>query len=194
MKIIFLSTENLRNTMFIKDLVWNLKGSGKCILVHDHFGSISDTRFVTKRLSSLFSEELIPTVAFSGDQKRLLQQAEGDIFSLQLPTVFELFETVDLVILNAIGIGPGEEAQQFPASIWVNALRQYEEVEGVYVFSKNARSPLVAQPRMIHSEEDVASLREAYPEESIAMDLAVQFAPCLLAAPSNFKQAITAQP
>lgn len=194
MKIIFLSTENLRNTMFIKDLVWNLKGSGKCILVHDHFGSVSDTRFVTKRLSSLFSEELIATVAFSGDQKRLLQQAEGEIFSLQTATIFELFETLDLVILNAIGIGPEQEIKQFPASIWVNALRQYEEVEGVFVFSKNARSPLVTQPRIVQSEADVASLREAYPEESVAMDLAVQFAPCVLAAPSNFKQALAAQP
>ena len=194
MKILFLSSENLRNTMFIKDLVWNLKGAGKCILIHDHFGSVSDTRFVTKRLSSLFSEELIATVAFSGDQKRLMHQAEDGIFSLQLSTIFELLETVDMVILNAIGIGPEEEIKQFPARTWVDALRKYEEIEGVYVFSKNARSPLVSQPRLIQSEADVAALREAYAEENATMDLAVMLAPCVLAAPSNFKQALTPQP
>lgn len=194
MKILFLSTDNLRNTPFIKDLVYNLKGAGKCVIVHDHFGSIADTRFVTKRLSALCSEELIPTNAFSGDQKRLLRQVDADNFELHIPAILDLLRTVDLVILNAIGLGTTDEPQQFPARLWINALRQQAGAEGVHVFSKNARSPLVSQPRLILGEIDVSPLREAYAEEAAAMDLAVQLAPCHLVSPSNFKQAPTPQP
>ena len=97
MRLLFLSADNLRNGPFIKDLVYHFKGAGKCILLHDHFGSIADTRFVTKRVSALISEEMILNNGFSGDQRgifhRLLQMLQQLIGKDVNPTQVSLLIT-----------------------------------------------------------------------------------------------------
>lgn len=188
MRLLYLSADNLRNTPFVKDLMYNVKDIGKCILVHDHFGKVADTRFVTKRLSALISEELVTNNAFSGDQRGIVTETEAGI-EVRLDFLLSAMRTVDLIVLNALGLRAGEVAALDPLGV-VSRLRRDLGLERVHTFAKNSRSPIVAQARLVLGEADVAAFRDAYEEEGHAMDTAVRLAPAVLAAPSNFKSAL----
>ena len=185
MKLIFLSADNLRNGPFIKDLVYHFKDVGKCILLHEHFGSVADTRFVTKRISALMSEEMILNNAFSGDQRGIFVQSANGV-SLRHDFLQAALETVDLLVLNALGLAD-EAVQPLDALQALAQLRTAFDVQEVHLFPKNARSHLVAQRRHILDAAEIAPLRELYEEEADALDRALQLLPVVLAAPGNFK-------
>jgi hypothetical protein len=189
MKLIFLSADNLRNGPFIKDLVYNFKGVGKCILLHDHFGSVSDTRFVTKRISALMSEEMIVNNAFSGDQRNILSVQAGEV-AIRIDFLENALKTVDLVLLNALGMQDGAIKALDPLQVLAQ-LRVLLGLEEVYLFPKNTRSPLVAQRRRLVSPVEIAELKAVYDEEALALDRAEQMLPAILAAPGNFKVSAT---
>ena len=70
MKLIYLRETNLKDRVLVRDIIINFKLSDKVLLIHDTFGdSVDDTRFVTKRLSALFSESMIYNNAFLAEQR-----------------------------------------------------------------------------------------------------------------------------
>ena len=189
MKLLYLSADNLRNGPFIKDLVYNFKKVGKSIILHDHFGKVADTRFVTKRISALMSEEMILNNAFSGDQRQIFTTTAGAL-ALRMDFIHKSLETVDLVLLNALGLADGELVSLDPLRV-LDALRLALDIEEVYIFPKNARSPLVAQRRLFTSVDEIAPFRPVYEEEANALALAERLLPAVLAAPGNFLNATT---
>jgi hypothetical protein len=189
MKLLYLSADNLRNGPFIKDLVYNYKKVGKSIILHDHFGKVADTRFVTKRISALMSEEMILNNAFSGDQRQIIATT-ADALSLRMDFLQQSLQTVDLIILNALGLADGALATLDPLRV-LDALRLALDVEEVYVFPKNARSPLVSQPRLLRAAAEIEPLRPVYEEEAAVLGLAERLLPVVLAAPGNFLTATT---
>lgn len=187
MKLLYLSAENLRSTPFVKDLVWNYKHVGKSIILHDHFGSEGDTRFVTKRISALMSEEMITNNAFSGDQRNIFQQ-DGNGIAVRKDFLDQAFTTVDLLVLNALGLQDGASVALDPLAV-VQGLRAAWGLGHVHVFPRNSRSPIVASARHLTALAELDSLRAAYEEEALALHNAAKLLPVVLASPSNFLQA-----
>jgi hypothetical protein len=185
MKLLFLSADNLRNGPLIKDLVYNYKNLGKSLILHDHFGSVSDTRFVTKRLSALMSEEMIVNNAFSGDQRSILSLVDGHV-KVRAEFLKHALDTVELLLLNPLGLQGDLIAQLDPAQVLAQ-LRHDLDITDIYIFPKNVRSPLVAMRRHFAMAQDIAPLRDAYEEESAVLDFAEKMLPVVLAAPGNFK-------
>lgn len=186
MKLLFLTADNLRSSPFIKDLVYNYKDVGKSIILHDHFGSIADTRFVTKRISALMSEEMILNNAFAGDQRSIFQQgADGVVVRAEF--LESALQTVDLLLLNPLGLADGQVVALDAVQV-LAALRRVFDVDEIHVFPKNVRSPLAAERRRLVMAAEVASLRDVYEEEATVLDMAVQLLPVVLAAPGNFKK------
>ncbi len=192
MKLLYLSAENLKSTPFIKDLVWNYKEVGKSIILHDHFGSVADTRFVTKRISALMSEEMITNNAFSGDQRSIFAKTA---LELQVRKEFleQALETVDLLVLNALGTQDTSSVALDPLDVAIR-LREVWGLEHIHVFPRNSRSPMVVSARSLQSLADIEPLRAVYEEEAQTLANASKLLPVVLAAPSNFLKALSAQP
>ncbi len=189
MKLFYLSNDNLRNAAFVKDLVYNYKGIGKSILLHDHFGGIGDTRFVTKRISALMSEEMIVNNPFSGDQRSIVARSGGEL-SLRGDFLQAQFATVDLIVLNALGM-EGDEVKPMDSRQVLGLLRAHFGVNEVHLFPKNVRSPLVSVRRSLSSADEVEQLRSVYEEEGPVLDSALGLLPVILAAPGNFKLGVS---
>jgi hypothetical protein len=187
MKLIYLTADNLRNSSFVKELVYQYKHVGKSILLHDHFGSVADTRFVTKRISAMLSEELIVNNAFSGDLRNILTLQAGQIH-LRKEILEEAFKTVSLVILNPLGIG-AEGVEAFAAGAVAKVIRDAFPISEVHVFPKNLRSPLSVERRRIEDVAALAPLRAAYEEEALALEAAAELVPVVLASPVHFAPA-----
>ena len=192
MKLLYLSAENLKSTPFIKDLVWNYKEVGKSIILHDHFGSVADTRFVTKRISALMSEEMITNNAFSGDQRSIFAKTA---LELQVRKEFleQALETVVLLVLNALGTQDASSVALDPLDVAIR-LREVWGLEHIHVFPRNSRSPMVVSARSLQSLADIEPLRAVYEEEAQTLANASKLLPVVLAAPSNFLKALSAQP
>ncbi|MEM6271269.1 MAG: hypothetical protein AAF998_17660 [Bacteroidota bacterium] len=183
MKLLYLTRENLRNTPFIKDLVFHHKLQEPSLLLHDHFGTMADTRFVTKRLSAIMSEDMITNNAFSGDQRGLLRREAGQLhFRAEL--VKKAFATVSLFILNPIVSTPEGPQVQAPAPV-LQAIREHLEVSEVVLFPRNSLSPLASARETIRGSGDVERLLRLYDEETELLEMARKLAPVVLAAPKN---------
>lgn len=188
MKLLYLTAGNLRSTPFVKDLVYNYKEVGKSILVHDHFGGLSDTRFVSKRISALMSEEMITNQAVSGDQRSLFQWHEGQV-SVRKELLETSLKTVDLLVVNAIGIQDGVAIAIDPLMV-VHELRKAFGLQEVYLFAKNSRSPMVANPHRFEIAESIQALLTVYEEEAEVLRAAQSLVPAVVASPSNFLKAM----
>jgi hypothetical protein len=187
MKIIYLSIDNLRNAPFVKELVYHFKQAGKCMIVHAHFGSVEDTRFVTKRVSALMSEEMVLNNGFSGDQREIFQEVNGKIV-VRKELLEQTLQTVDLLVMNAMGLRKGVTAALDPFAI-VQQLREDFSPAQVYLFPKNTRSHLVEQPHYLTTHHVCEQLRTVYDEEEVVLRNAEQLLPVNLVSPANFLQA-----
>ena len=191
MKLLYITADNLRNTNFVKELVWNFKHVGKAILLHDHFGSLADTRFVTKRISALMSEEMIVNNALSGDQRNILKIESGNI-ALHKDFLDNAFKIVDLIVLNPIALDAGKPIAANSIEV-AKAIRAAYGLEEIYVFPKNLRSPLSSERRefnLAEGEAELKVLRGVYEEEAIALDAAEALLPVVLASPSKFLEPV----
>ena len=191
MKLLYISADNLRNANFIKELVWNFKNVGKAILLHDHFGKLGDTRFVTKRISALMSEEMIVNNALSGDQRSIFKIENGNIV-VHKDFLDNAFKTVDLMILNPIALD-ADQAVATEAIEVAKAIRAAYGLDEIYIFPKNLRSPLSAERRELgiaKGEAELNLLRGVYEEEAIALDAAKALLPVVLASPSKFLEPV----
>jgi hypothetical protein len=185
MKLVYLSAGNLRNSNFIKDLVYHYKPLGKSILLHEGFGSIQDTRFVTKRISALMSEEMIVNNGWSGDQRGILKRTEEGI-QVNADFLHSCFETVDLVVLNPIVLA-GDEVNLAGGLEVARALRAALALEATHLFPENLRSPLATERHDLglDAAERLASLKQVYEEEATALNNALALLPSILSTPAK---------
>jgi hypothetical protein len=183
MKLLYLTRDNLRNSPFIKDLIFHHKLEESSLILHDHFGSIQDTRFVTKRLSALMSEDMVVNNAFSGDQRRILSLSKGEL-QVRKELIEEAYVTVSLFILNPIVATEDGPAAHSPVEV-LQMLRREFGIDEILLFPRNSLSPIAASREVISQPEDVERLLRLYDEETELLEMARALAPTVLAAPKN---------
>jgi len=187
-KLLYLSEANLQDRLFIKDLVHNFKFGleEEVILLHAPFGGTTrDTRFVTKRISSLFSETLVYNNAFSGDQRKIFSRNEAGQFQLNTALIQSLVGPINLLI-----IGPIIHTEQGPTLAepleMVRSVQQAFDIASPILFTDNPMSPLANKKPMIQVQADVDQWIKAYEEEQHSLDFALKLSPAQLASPVNY--------
>jgi len=184
-KILYLSEENLKDRLFIKDLVHNFKFDKEVLLLHAAFNhSISDTRFVTKRISAFLSEEMIYNNAFSADQRDFFYYQDDKLYA-NIALMQQLFQTVQLLILSPIVKEEGTPQLIDPLDM-IHVLRGMEEVEELFLFAANPLSPLVAKRPLIESRADVNHWMTLFEEESDTLERAYKLRPARVVSPTNY--------
>jgi hypothetical protein len=187
MNLLFLSQANLRDTFFMKSLAAGWKLKGPTILLHDHFGSNpADTRFVTKRISAMLSENMIVNNAFSGEQRGILTLSPEGL-TLNEPILRKAFATVALFITNPLA-SEGEGIAAVSSTDVLRLLHRTFAPEQVFLFPANQKSPLASSRTSISSEADLHRLLVLYEEESEVLHHAFSVAPATIASPTNFSQ------
>ena len=184
MKLIFLSHSNLRDRNFVTDLVHHFKTQEKVLLLHDHYGNVSDTRFVSKRLSALLSEAMVVNNVLSGDQRNIIT-VENEEISIRGDFLSGLLETVQLIILNPIAKSGDKIFLPNPEKV-LRAIRETLSTEETIFFPDNTLSPMTQSKSTIESKEEYDRLIGVYEEEKPTLDRALAFAPAAIASPSNF--------
>ena len=184
MKLFYFSESNLRRTPFIKQFVSEINQfKDKAILLHAPFGSAADTRFVTKRLSSLLSEVLVVNMGLNGDQRGLIER-DGKALKVNAAALEEKFQTLQLVVLNPLLAGTeGEIADPLAVA---TALREVLPIDGTWTFLNNSRSPLAAEKHAVEAPGQVAEWLKIYDEEADALQAAATLAPATLVSAANF--------
>lgn len=189
MKLLYISQENLKNQNFIKLLVSNFKPEDTAILLHESFGDkAGDTRFVTKRISSLLSDNYIPNNAFSGDQRGILSVGP-DGKSPRLRTAFlnKMMQGLPVLVLNCLTQGDVEPSEAEPLEV-ARLIRSEFPVKETVVFTQNPLSPLGTKGETITTQADLDRLLALYEEEKGSLELAMKLAPARIASPTNFSQ------
>lgn len=186
MKLLYLTEVNLRDHLFVKDLIHNFKLEEKAILIHDTFGgTVSDTRFVTKRISSLMSETMIYNNAFSGDQRNFFSRNEAGLLQLNVSLVEKLLRPLQVLILGPIIKEENEAVLANPVEL-VQLVRNELEISETIVFTDNPLSPLGAKRLTIDTSEDVEQWLKSYEEEKASLELAHQLRPARIASPTTY--------
>lgn len=171
--------------MAIRDLVHNFPTGEKIILLHEAFsGTIPDTRFVTKRLSALFSEQMVYNNAFSSDQRELIYRKDTGL-TLNKALITQLFAHIQLLILNPIVSTDSGPLLDDPQEI-TQFLRTELAIEHLVLFPDNPLSPLATKHPSIHTEEDLAYWKPLYEEEAQTLERAFQLAPAQIVSPSTY--------
>lgn len=185
MKLFYFTEDNLKNDLFIKEFASAYhKVQGKAILVHAPFGSLHDTRFVTKRISSVLSEVMIVNNPISGDQKRILSVSPDGQIQIRAAELDRQLTMVNLLVLNPIA--QSSEGPVLVDSIALTEqLRKTFQAEPLTLFTRNSKSPLAKEEVQVKSKEDVASLLTIYEEESAALNGAVELAPAIISTPNH---------
>lgn len=187
MKLLFLTETNLRDRLFIKDLVHNSDSLEKGILIHEAFGgSVPDTRFVTKRLSALFSEAMVYNNGFSADQRDLFHRVEGKLH-LNEPLVHALLNPIQLLIIGPVMKEDGLPTLADPLEM-IALARQQLAITEVVVFTGNPLSPLANKKPLVDTSKDRDHWLGIYEEETPAIHLAHRLRPARLASPVNYAQ------
>ncbi|MEM9984040.1 MAG: hypothetical protein AAF804_03000 [Bacteroidota bacterium] len=189
MKLLYLSEANLKDRLFIKDLVHNYKYplEQKAILVHAPFGgTVRDTRFVTKRISTLLSETMVYNNAFGAEQRGLITRSEAGL-RVKTELIERLLAPINLLILGPQVQGDSEVELLDPLDM-LEALRSSLRIEETIVFTDNSLSPLGRKNLIIESEEQILELKRIYDEESSALDLALKLGPARLASPVTYSK------
>ncbi|MEM7035448.1 MAG: hypothetical protein AAF570_00635 [Bacteroidota bacterium] len=184
MKLIFLSSANLQNTNFIKELVHYFKSEEKVLLIHDVFGSHHDTRFVTKRISALFSENLIVNNAFSGEQRDMISAHNGN-FAVRKDLIEKSLEHVQMLVLNTLTAIDGDVTRA-PVDLLLQRLRAALPLSELIMFPDNPKSQMVAERKFITEPMQVDKLLGIYEEETEALERARMHRPVTLASATNY--------
>ena len=185
-KLLFVSETNLRDQFFIRDFVHNFKFEEKALLVHAPFGSTErDTRFVTRRFSSLLSEAMVYNSAFMARQRNLVQRGPTGHYRVDTARILALLAPVQVLIIGPEIVGDyGPHLDPGPGI--VDALRRAFGVEEVLLFSDHSRSPLAQSRPLVQAAADIEPLLKVYEEEAPVLNLAVQLAPARIVSPVNY--------
>lgn len=186
MKLLYLSEANLRDRLFVKDLVHNFKLEEKAILIHDTFGqTVKDTRFVTKRLSALFSETMVYNNAFSADQRNFFTQSTDGLMELNVPLIEKLLPPIQLLLIGPVMKIEGSPQLADPIAM-LQAARHTLDISETILFVDNPMSPLGAKNLVLDSEEELQKYLGIYEEEKTALELAFRLRPAKLSSPTKF--------
>jgi hypothetical protein len=184
MKLLFLSEANLRDRLFVQNFVFNLKLDEKAIIILDSFGgTVKDTRFVTRRISSLLSEAMVYNNAFTADQRGFFFR-ENDVLKGNWPLIDELMVPIQAMVFGPVLKGPEGPQLADPLDI-LAAVRGHYEISETFVFVTNPMSPLGAKRAMVESEADIVPLLAVYEEEKASIDLALKLSPARLVGAQN---------
>lgn len=182
-KLIYLSEANLRDRLLIRDLVFNYKIEEKALVVHSSFnGTLRDTRFVTKRLSSLFSEAMVYNNAFSGDQRKFCFRDEEGKLKIDVSRVQKLIAPIQMIILGPL-IENNGEVELFDAEEMIQPIRSDFDISEVLLFPGNPLSPLGGKSKMIENEEEYKALRGVFEEEEEVLSRALRHKPARIVVP-----------
>jgi len=185
MKLLFISEANLRDRLFVRDFIHNIKTKDKLLVIHDSFGgTVKDTRFVTKRLSSLLSEAMVYNNAFVASQRGLFAEEEGK-YIVNSSLIRKLLYPIQLLLVGPIIKRGKEEVLADPLRM-MRAAREALDIDNTVVFAGNPLSPLANRKPLIQSQDDVNHWKKAYEEESKALELALSLQPATVASPMNF--------
>ncbi|MEM9936070.1 MAG: hypothetical protein AAF824_20755 [Bacteroidota bacterium] len=183
--LLYLSETHLRDRLFVKDFVHNYRISEKAILIHDSFhDTVSDTRFVTKRLSSLLSEAMVYNNAFSSDQRTFFYPS-GKGYKLNMELVSQLLSPIQLLILNPVLPIKGKP-QLVDSTKLIQGIKDSADISELITFTDNPLSPLGRKGEIIRDKQDVSRLLKVYEEEKAALELAYSLRPARLASPSQY--------
>ncbi|MDX1906932.1 MAG: hypothetical protein SF053_07835 [Bacteroidia bacterium] len=186
MKLLFLSESNLRDRMFVRDLVHNCKFQDKILVIHEAYGGRADeTRMATKKLSALFSETLVHNVAFMAGQRNLFSQDTEGRWHLKTDMIRELVQPVRMVIFGPV-TGPDSSPVLADAVSMALAARTQLGIEDTFVFTANPLSLLASRRELIDTEDDAARLLPVYEEEAAAIGLARRLRPARIVSPVNY--------
>ncbi|MFK7971303.1 MAG: hypothetical protein AB8F95_13090 [Bacteroidia bacterium] len=183
MQLHYLSEGNLRDRLFIQQYVHAFKPESKALVVVAPFGgTVRDTRFVTRRLSTLLSENLVHNNAFVAAQRSMVKRDENGGLTVRTDFVKKLVDPLQLLILGAVVEGVSEE-ELVEGEALVGALREVLPVSEVLVFPHNPMSPLSNKSIAVKEHSDIADLLAAYEEEHEALECALRLAPVRFTGP-----------
>ncbi|MEL6132845.1 MAG: hypothetical protein AAFR59_05720 [Bacteroidota bacterium] len=186
MNIIFLSEANLRDRLMIRDLVFKYKLPGKTLVFHDTFGgTLRDTRFVTKRLSVLFSEAMVYNNAFMADQRQLMKW-EGNTWQVDQDRVEALIEHIQVLIIGPVFTQDGEAQLVADPLTMVEAARKLYPEGEIFLFPDNPLTPLAQKRPVIDNQESYQTLVSSYEEEKATLDRGLRLAPVRIVLPTNY--------
>jgi hypothetical protein len=189
MKLIYLSDANLRDRLFIKDFVFNYKSQEKALVFHTPFGdSLRDTRFVTKRISSMLSEAMVYNNAFLSDQRAFFFYDEAGEMGINKGLIEQLLDPIQQLILGPVLLRNGE-AELADSLRMLRVAQVAFEVETVTLFPANPMSPLGQTQPLIDSEAERDRLLAIYEEEREVIELAYELRPARISLPANYAQA-----
>ena len=186
-KLIYLTETNLRDRLFIKDLVHNFGFAEKTLMIHDHFGgTVKDTRFVTKRISALLSECMIYNNAFSADQRNLVSRQDGRLH-VNTELIRRLLPPIQLLILGPVISGDAGPELADPLEL-LEATRNAFDIQDLILFTANPMSPLAGKKETVRDESDEQRLLSIFDEEAGAIRLAHRLRPAMIASPQNYSR------
>ena len=188
-RLLYLTETNLRDRLFIKDMVHNFTYplEEKVLLLHAPFGgTVRDTRFVTKRLSTLLSETMVYNNAFAAEQRGLfVPQADG--YGVHVKLIEQLLAPINLLIVGPVVAGSAGPELADPLAL-VAAARRALPIQETIVFTDHPLSPLGQKKVLIEEQAQIEELAQVYDEEVEALRLAHRLRPALLASPANYAQ------
>jgi hypothetical protein len=171
--LLHLSIKNVQDDIFLKDLSSGFSWKQPVLLVHDSpYASPEDTRFLTKRISGHFSEALVANVAFSGDQRNLLQTENG-VVNIRIDLMQQMYRMAPVLILNSLLANTG----YIPAQTLTRGLKAQLNPAEIVLFPDNPLSPLASAMERLESADRVQQLLNLYPEESSVLTLASELLP-----------------
>lgn len=183
MKLIYLSEANLRDRLLVRDLVFNVKIEEKVLLIHSSFNNtLRDTRFVTKRLSSLFSEAMVYNNAFSGDQRNFCSRNHEGLLEVDTARVEKLVAPIQMIILGPL-IEENGETVLLDAEEMIAAIRRSMDISELLLFPDNALSPLGNKAKTIEDESGYNSLVSVFEEEKEVLERAYRHRPARIVSP-----------
>ena len=185
-KLLYLSEQNLRDRFFIQDFVFNYKFKEETLLFHAPFGeTLRETRFVTKRLSSLLSEAMVYNNFLMGDQRDCFAMQEDGSLQINEAPIRELLYTAKLLLIGPIVKQNGAASMGDPLQM-LQLARETFDAEETFLFPTKSKSPLAAKKPTIEDRAEVDRLLTIYEEESDTLELAYQLRPVRLASPVNY--------
>jgi acetylglutamate kinase len=154
------------------------------LLVHD---TVADTPevsfFVSKRVSSLLSEEMVTNTAVAGYQRGLVRL--GHPHSIRQDLLAQLWQNVQVVVLSTTALGADGQNVTLKPEALLGLARHWLEPGQVFLLTHNPQTALVLQPQDITTPERANELLGLFPEEAEVLSLARTLRPVCLLAPNQ---------
>ncbi len=185
-RILFISEHAIRKRGFVQAFfVQAAKLEGKTLLFHET--GVSDPAvnwYVSKKISSGLSEQMIPNNALPVSQTKHLALQE-DTVALDTERIAQQLQNVYLLVMNAVSMQDDAEVV-LDTPTWLKAIRRAYPDTVMQFFPDNPDSAIGMDQPMINTPEDAQRLLEAFPEERRILELAAAVAPSQIVLATNF--------